>query len=262
MSSISVLILTRNEEQNISACLESVSWSDDVHVIDSLSTDKTTDIVRASGATVWSRPFDNWSSHQNWALSNIPFQHSWVFYLDADERCTPPLMAGMLRAIQQGGDAVAFQVQRRDFFRNRWLKHVQATSHYTRLFQPSYIKYERLVNPVTVIDGASYIIKGAYLDHFPFSKGLAHWFERHNAYSTLEAQTERQNLSFTRKGMKELYYRLPCRPIVCFIWLYLVKRGFMDGSPGLHYSLMRTYYEYMIVLKEGEASHAHTSVNL
>src|SRR5207249_1775242 len=86
---ISVLILTLNEEENLPRCLESLSWSDDIHVLDSFSTDRTVQIARAAGARVEQRAFDNWAAHQNWALKNIPFKHPWVYYSDADERVTP-----------------------------------------------------------------------------------------------------------------------------------------------------------------------------
>ncbi|MEO7030549.1 MAG: glycosyltransferase family 2 protein, partial [Acidobacteriaceae bacterium] len=133
---ISVLILTRNEEKNLPYCLASVKWSDDIHVLDSMSTDATPAIATAAGATLTQRPFDNWSSHQNWALQNLPFKHPWVFYLDADELATPELHAAMLAAIANPGDNVAFRIQRRDFLNNRWLRHVQTSPFYLRLFRP------------------------------------------------------------------------------------------------------------------------------
>ena len=89
---ISILILTKNEQKDLPGCLASVAWSDDIHVYDSISTDGTTGIAQAVGATVTSRAFDNWASHQSWGLRNIAFKHEWVFYIDADERMTPQLV--------------------------------------------------------------------------------------------------------------------------------------------------------------------------
>src|ERR1700760_3458412 len=94
---VSVLILTLNEEINIRACLEAVAWCDDVIVLDSLSTDGTRRIAEERGAKVVERKFDNWSSHQNWAVRNIAFRHPWVLYLDADERCQDDLRDEVLR---------------------------------------------------------------------------------------------------------------------------------------------------------------------
>src|SRR5690348_11944785 len=111
---ISVLILTRNEQQDLPGCLASVAWSDDIHVLDSFSTDNTVEIAKAAGAHVTQRVFDNWAAHQNWALANIPFRHPWVFYLDADERVSPELARSLQTAAANPGENVAFRVQRRD----------------------------------------------------------------------------------------------------------------------------------------------------
>lgn len=265
---ISVLILTRNERDNIAACIESVRWSDDIHVLDSMSTDGTQEIARSLGAHVTERPFDNWASQQNWALANLPFRHSWVFYIDADERVTPQLRDAMAAAAASPSGSVAFKVQRRDFLQGAWLKHVQTSPFYMRLFLPKHIRYERLVNPVSIADGPVGHLDG-YLDHFPFSKGISHWIARHNDYSTLEAKqiidNRRANTTFSplkaftekdfhqrRFHQKELFYRLPARPLVKFIILYIGKRGFLDGRGGLTYAILQSIYEYLIVIKTRE----------
>lgn len=269
---ISVLILTKNEELNLPGCLESVSWSDDVHVYDSYSDDRTVEIARAHGAHVTQRRFDNWSAHQNWGLANVPFRHPWVFYIDADERMTPELIASCGRAVSEPGDCVAFRVQRRDFFMGTWLKHAQNTAFYQRLFRPDRMRYERLVNPVSVPDGPVGDIPG-YLDHFPFSKGVSDWLARHNAYSTLEAKQILANretggqfslraalfdtdYSVKRYHQKELFYRMPARPLIKFLFLYVVKRGFLDGYAGFTYSVLQGIYDYMIALKTRELQQA------
>jgi glycosyltransferase involved in cell wall biosynthesis len=265
---ISVLILTRNEERDLPGCLESVSWSDDIHVYDSMSDDATVAIAERHGATVTQRAFDNWAAHQNWGLQNIAFRHPWIFYIDADERVTPGLRDAMIAAASNPGDVVAFRVQRRDFFLGQWLEHVQTSPYYLRLFRPEKMRYERLVNPVSIPDGATAKVDG-FLDHFPFSKGLTHWIARHNNYSTLEARQILENrqsndtFRFTkallakdfherRFHQKELFYRLPLRPLLKFALLYFFKRGFLDGRAGLTYAALQSVYEYMIVLKMRE----------
>ena len=271
---ISVLILTRNEENNLPYCLASVRWSDDIHVLDSMSTDGTSAIATAAGATLTQRPFDNWASHQNWALQNLPFKHPWVFYLDADELATPELQAGMLAAVQSPTDFVAYSVQRRDFLHDTWLRHVQTSPFYLRLFRPEKMRYERLVNPVSIPDGPTGQVSG-FLDHFPFSKGVGDWLSRHNTYSQLEAQQIVANRAgkapFSLRGalferdfhrrryhQKELFYRLPARPLAKFLALYIAKRGFLDGRAGFTYATLQAIYEYMIVLKTRELDRAAT----
>jgi glycosyltransferase involved in cell wall biosynthesis len=265
---ISVLILTKNEENNLPPCLESVKWSDDVHVLDSHSTDHTADIAKSAGAHLWFREFDSFAGQQNWALRNIPFRYPWVFYFDADERVTPLLRDSMLDAVTNPGAHVAFRIQRRDFFMNTWLKHVQLSPFYMRLFRPEKMKYERLGHPVSVPDGSVGQIQG-YLDHYPFSKGMEEWIAKHNFYSTQEAQQIVANrsagsnfslkkalfardFSERRRNQKEVFYRIPARPFFKFVMTYAGKRGFLDGRAGLTYSFLQAFYEYMIVLKTRE----------
>lgn len=265
---VSVLILTKNEEQNLPGCLASVSWSDDIHIYDSFSTDETIAIAQAAGAKVTQRQFDNWATHQNWGLQNIAFKYSWVFYIDADERMTPELVDSISKAVNESNKYVAFRVQRRDFFMGHWLKHVQASPFYIRLFRPEKMRYERLVNPISLVDGAVGQIEG-FLDHYPFSKGITYWLERHNSYSSFEAQqiiTDHLNgqsvnlykaffatdFNERRFHQKALFYRFPMRPIIKFLLLYILKGGFLDGKAGLTYALLQSFYEYMIVLKTNE----------
>jgi glycosyltransferase involved in cell wall biosynthesis len=268
---ISVLILTKNEEQDLPACLESVRWSDDIQVYDSFSTDRTLEIAKETDALVTRRRFDNWSAHQNWGLRHIRFKYSWVFYIDADERMTPELRESVQAAVRRPGANVAFRIQRRDFMGGRWLRHVQSSPFYIRLFRPEKLRYERLVNPVSVVDGPVSELSG-YLDHFPFSKGMQHWVDRHNSYSTLEAEQIMNNraahnswsikqaflakdFNERRFHQKELFYRMPARPLIKFLLLYFGKRGFLDGRAGLTYAALQAFYEYMIVLKTRELTH-------
>jgi glycosyltransferase involved in cell wall biosynthesis len=287
---ISVLILTKNEQQDLPGCLQSVAWSDDVHVYDCMSTDATRTIAQASGATVTQRSYGDSklafggdeAAHRNWGLQNLPFKHSWLFVIDADERVTADLHANLVRAVANPGDTVAFRIRRRDFFLGTWLRHVQTSPFYLRLFRPNRLHYERLVNPVTVPDGPVTEL-GGYLDHFPFSKGMSHWLDRHNAYSTLEASqivsNRRSSAKFNpikaftsrdfnerRFHQKELFYRLPARPLIKFFLLYIMKRGFLDGRAGLTYATLQSIYEYFIVLKtrelESRASSASSTVHV
>ena len=269
MSSVSILVLTKNEQQDLPGCLQSVAWSSDIVVYDSCSNDRTQDIAASAGARIIERPFDNWASHQNWGLRNISFRHPWVFYIDADERLTPEA-AAELQTIASNPDPryVAYRIRRRDFFQGRQLRHVQTSPWYIRFFLPEFVHYERLVNPITMVDGHVGDLNH-HLDHYPFSKGLSHWIARHNSYSSFEAQQILQNRAsqepfslpaafferdFNRRRFhqKEIFYRLPARPLIKFLLLYVLKRGFLDGRPGFTYALLQSIYEAMIVLKVQE----------
>ncbi|MDB6083585.1 MAG: glycosyl transferase family 2, partial [Gammaproteobacteria bacterium] len=208
------------------------------------------------------------AAHRNWGLRNIAFKYPWVLLLDADERVTLELKDAILETVESPGEHVAFRIQRRDFLRKRWLKHVQTSPFYLRLFRPEKMRYERVVNCLSIADGPVGSVTG-FLDHYPFSKGMGHWLERHNSYSTLEArqimENRRGRASFSflkafaardfherRFHQKELFYRLPLRPAVKFLILYVGKRGFLDGGAGLTYAILQAIYEYMIVLKVRE----------
>lgn len=272
MSGISVLILTKNEQQDLPACLESVAWSDDIHVFDSMSTDNTVEIAEKFGAKVTKREFDTESIHKNWGLSNIPFKHQWIYHSDADERVTPELAEALKAFVENPDEYVALRVRRRDYLMGSWLKNVTPSPFNIRLFKLGSIRYERLTNPVTIVDGAV-AETNQHFNHFPFSKGMTHWFDKHNRYSTLEAaqivENRKANSNFSfwkaltskdanerRFHQKEFYYRLPLRPLVMFILLYFVKLGFLDGRAGLTFTVLRSIYEYMIVLKVNELEQA------
>ena len=262
----SILVLTLNEESNLKECLASVDWSDDVVVLDSHSTDATCDLAERLGARVIRREFDNWAAHQNWAVRNIEFNNPWVLYLDADERCDESLRAELLDIDVLGEDVSAFQVRRKDMFMGRWLKRSQ---HYptwiTRVFRPERIEYRRRVNPVADVDGVTGTLQG-HLIHYPFSHGIAHWYARHNNYSTIEAELLDEEIRNPndwrglcsrdavrrRKALKRLAYGMPLRPCVTFLYLFFFRMAFLDGMPGIHYSIMRSTYEYMIDLKVKE----------
>jgi glycosyltransferase involved in cell wall biosynthesis len=276
VQSISVLIFARNEHQDLPGCLRSLSWCDDIHVYDSCSTDETIAIAKTFGAKVSQRPGEDpslpfggdESEHRNWGLCNVPFKHPWVYHSDADERVTPELARAMATAVASGSSVVAYRIPRRDYFMGKWLKHVPPSPFNIRLFRPQHMRYERIINPVPIVDGEIGKIS-AHFDHFPFSKGLGHWVDKHNHLSTLEARQivanrgksypiSRRKAMFSRNvnerrfHQKEIFYRLPFRPTVMFILLYFVRGGFLDGGAGLTYALMRCAYEKLIVLKTRE----------
>lgn len=266
---VSVLILTKNEQQDLPGCLDSVSWADDVVVYDSYSTDATVQIAKGKGARVVQREFDNYASQRNVALHEVEYKHPWVLILDADERVPTHLYEEIKRVLQHASDSTAaFRIRRRDYLGKIWLRHVQASPYYIRLVRPELVHYEREVNEVLKANGEIVDLAEPF-DHYPFSKGMAHWLAKHNTYSTMEADQVLKSRrghapfsplkAFTEKDFnerrfhqKELFYRLPARPLVKFLILYLLKRGFLDGRAGFTYATLQSIYEYMIVLKTRE----------
>lgn len=271
---ISVAILTLNEESNLSECLASIPWTDDVHVIDSGSNDATVRIARCSGAKVHSIPFSNYSEQRNKALT-LPFNHQWLLMLDADERLTPELSSEIRKAIENSDPrCVLYNVRRKDIFLGRWIKRASGyPTWFPRLMRPSLVRFSREVNEQISADGTTGILRHHVL-HYPFNKGVTWWIERHNRYSSMEARVLRneqrsEELTFgeyfssdatrRRKFLKHLFYRIPsARPFVVFAYLYFVRLGILDGKAGLLFCLLRMSYEAMIEAKMAELdSRAH-----
>lgn len=263
---ISILILTYDEAINLPDCLSSVAFSDDVVVLDSGSTDTTVQLAESAGATVLQRPFDNYAAQRNYGLSH-DFKHDWILMLDADERI-PEDFVEEIRAVTdlQENPITLYRMRRKDMFMGRWLKRSSGyPTWFGRLFRKGAVRVEREINEEYYTDGEIGLLDG-HLIHYPFNKGIGYWLERHNRYSTMEAKRlleERESsIPWTgfwskdpmlrRKAFKQFAYRVPCRPFFTFCYLYFLRFGFLDGMPGLQFSLMRATYEFMISLKMRE----------
>jgi len=267
---LSVLIPTRNEERNLAACIGSVAWADDIVVLDSGSTDRTADIARELGARIVEREFDDFSTHKNWALAQIDFRNGWILLLDADERITPGL-ADEIRAVvgSAGTDGPAgYYLARRTVFAGRWLRHGGVWPDYNlRLLRRGHGRYEdRAVHEHMMLDGpAGYFREPLLHDD---DKGLERFFERHNTYTSLEAveivrarrkggagrAVLRGDLAARgparRRALKTFAQRwLPFRPLCVFLYMYVLRAGFLDGRAGFRYAVLKMFFEYQIALK-------------
>ena len=274
---ISARILTYNEEQDLLGCLDSIAWCDDIHVLDSGSTDATREIATARGAHVTTRAFDNYAAQRN-ASMQLPFKYPWVFVLDADERPTPALSAEMPRAIAAVPHLVsAFRLRRRDFLWGTWLKHAQLSPFYIRLLRVGKVSYTRDVNEVAEIAGDTGELTQPF-DHMPFSKGISHWVAKHNHYSTREAEllanrdfiheaSLRQALfgadfHARRIAQKAIFYKLPGRPIIKWLYMMFLRGAILDGSAGVMYATLQSIYEYLIEIKCREILRQRTGKTL
>ena len=264
---ISALILTYKEEINIPPLLASLVWCDDIVIYDSFSSDATVELAQAADVRVFQRKFDNYAAQRNAALTEVEFKHSWVLMLDADERIPAHEMVEIEAAVRDAADDVAlFRMRRNDMFFGRNIRRSAGYPTWgARIFRVGHVRVERDINEEFVTDGRVELLT-AHFDHYPFNKGIAYWFERHNRYSTMEAETLLAERSKTikwsglfghgpierRKAIKQLAYRMPLRPVVTFFYLFIMRRGFMEGVPGFTYSILRAIYELMIDLKMKE----------
>ena len=267
--SVSVLVLTLNEEINLPDCLASASWSDDIVVLDSHSTDRTLEIARKAGARCYQRSFDNYSAHRDWARREITYTHPWVFSIDADERFTPELVAEIQEAVRLAPEDMAmYLVTRKDYFMGRWIRFSSSSPiWFERLYRPERVRMtERIVNEHMATEGRIGYLRSPML-HYPFNKGITYWFNRHNVYSSMEAieymkahdqygdwKALFSSQPITRRlALKRLASHLPFRPLLKFCYLYFGRMGLFDGRAGFTYCMLQAIYEHFISLKIREA---------
>jgi glycosyltransferase involved in cell wall biosynthesis len=266
---VSVLILTLNEEQNIGTCLAALRGFNDIVVLDSFSTDQTVQIANSLGARAYQREFDNFAGQRNFALENIDFSNEWILHLDADEVLTTELREEIRRAILDP-NVDAYRIPSRLMFMGQWLRYSGMYPTYqVRLGRKRALRFAQVghgqredLDPRRVAT-----LQQAYL-HYSFSKGLGDWFERHNRYSTDEARATVVRLreggrvdwaglfstaaTRRRRAMKDLSMHMPFRPLLRFLYMYVLRRGFLDGRAGWTYCRMMATYEFMIVAKARE----------
>lgn len=271
---VSVLIPAKNEASNIADCLESVAWSDDVVVVDSGSTDGTAEIAERHGAKVV--PFE-WNRHfpkkKNWALENVSWKHPWVLILDADERITPALAEEIQRKIA-APDADGYFINRRFMFLGQWIRHCgYYPSWNLRLFRHALGRYEKLhqadtgsgdneVHEHVELNGSVAYLENDML-HFAYPD-ISSWVEKHNRYSNWEAKVEVEAGAeyagaakiggplAARRRIREWSRRMPCRPLLRFLYSYVWKLGFLDGYAGLLFCRLLATYEMLSVFKAHE----------
>jgi len=261
----SVLILTRNEVENICACIASVGWSDDVVVLDSFSSDDTVGVATASGARVVCRVFDDYASQRNFGLTQIEYKNEWVLMLDADEKVSAEL-AQEIQTVLDGvsPDVTLFMMRRRDHLFGRCIKRSAGyPTWFGRLVRLGQAWVERPVNEEYKTSGVTGSLRH-HLDHFPFSKGLSAWIEKHNRYSTMEARLIFESNGARkfkwsaflsrdpverRRAQKAASFHLPCRPALIFVGLYFFRGGILEGMPGLAFCALRAWYEFLIDCK-------------
>jgi glycosyltransferase involved in cell wall biosynthesis len=267
--SVSVVILTFNEEANLPACLAAVDWSDDIVVVDSFSRDRTVEVARRQGVRVYERVFDDFATQRNFALDTVNFRHDWILHVDADEIVTPALRDEILRAIQSDRFD-AYRVPSKMIFMGRWLRYSGLyPSYQVRLGHRDRLRFKQVGHGQREDLPAERVgtLLEPYLHHC-FSKGLTDWFEKHNRYSSDEALESvrargvnggwdwrglvSHDPTRRRRAVKALAGRLPLRPSLRFLYMYVVRRGFLDGSAGLTYCKLLAIYEYLIVLKSRE----------
>lgn len=268
---ICILIPTRNEERNLPYALESVmEWAQQVFILDSGSTDRTEQISREHGASFVFHAWEGYARQKNWGLDNLPITAKWVFILDADEMITPALRDELIRI------STADQVEENGFYVNRYFvflgRRIRHCGYYPswniRFFRMGKARYEeREVHEHMKVEGKVGYLRGE-MEHQD-RRGIEHFIEKHNHYSTLEArEVYRAQQKITEGLMKarffggpverrrwikhHIWHRLGARWLVRWLYMYVWKLGVLDGQAGFHLCFLLAHYEHQISLKVGE----------
>lgn len=270
---VSILVPVRNEAANLPLCLGSAQWADEVFVVDSQSTDGSVKIAEECGARVVQFEFNGtWPKKKNWALEHLPFKNEWVFILDADEVLPPEAEIEFANAIRNAGPISGYWINRHFIFLGRKLDHAYYPNWNLRLFKHSLGRYEKLTTAETASGDNEVhehiIVRGptarlqCEMEHHAFPS-VDVFIEKHNRYSNWEARvaTEGQlagggdlaheHVDLKRK-LKKLSQRLPLRPLLRFLYIYIWQKGFLDGRDGYYFARLHAVYEFLSVAKTYE----------
>ena len=266
---ISVLVPTLDEDLNLAECLRTVAWADEVFVVDSFSRDRTVEIAREHGAHVVQHAFESYSRQKNWALDNLPWRNDWVLIVDADERVLPELRCE-IETVLRSSRCDGYYLNRRFIFLGHWIRHAGwYPSWNLRLFRHRLGRYDdREVHEHVVLNGTAGYLKSDLLHHD--RRGLEAFIARHNRYSTLEAAarfkaerdaSDRARLRVSllaspvqrkRYLREKVWPRVPGKPLALFVYMYVLRRGFLDGRAGLALCAFHAFQEFMVGLKLAE----------
>ena len=262
---ITAIILTKNEERNIRNCIESIQGlADRIVVVDSGSTDKTTEIARELGAEIYTHEFIHYAAQFNWALDNTDIRTKWVYRIDADEIVPDDLREEIrIECARHAEDSVnGFLMKHKLFFLGKYLKH-GGTYPFIKMtvFKPEYGRFDdRAMGEHVILSKGTYITLKNDCLHHDF-KDLTQFIEKHNSYATREVSdylkenaAESENGLYSqarhsRKMRSGFYYRLPMflRAKLYYMYRYYFRMGFLDGKQGKIYAMLQAYMYRFIV---------------
>jgi glycosyltransferase involved in cell wall biosynthesis len=263
---ISLFVPCKNEEANLARCLQSVPWVDEIFVVDSQSTDRTARIAEENGSKVVQFEYKGgWPKKKNWALENLPFSHEWVLILDADE-CLPSEAEEEIRKIVTNQDEkhTGYWINRRYFFLGQPLKHAYFPNWNLRLFRHKLGRYEKITDLNTdsgdneihehvVVQGSTGKLT-SIMDHHAFPT-IDSFVEKHSRYSNWEAVIEssaedcdaslQHDEVKGKRRLRRIFRKLPFRPTLRFVYVYLWQKGILDGWRGYVFARLHAQYEFL-----------------
>jgi len=235
---ISAVVIAYNDEPNMRGCLESLSWVDELIVVDSFSTDATTSISQEYTEHVFQHEFHGFGQLRNEAVAHATYD--WVFSLDTDERATKEIHDEIRQKMNDGPEADAYFVPRNNYFLGRRIKHCGWYPDYRQpqFFHKDHMKYkEDLVHESFELNGTIGYFT-AHVDQIPF-RNIDQYIQKMDRYSSLRSRVMKQN------GRNFHVHQLVSHPVFTFLKMYIFRQGFLDGMPGLILSGLYAYYVFV-----------------
>ena len=266
---LTAIILTKDEAINIEPCLNGLKTVDDVVVVDSGSSDNTLELAQncRTDIRIFHHPFKDFGDQRNWALDHADPKHKWVLFIDADEYCTEPFLIELQNFINNPSDHVGAYIAGKYFFLGKWIRRsTMYPSFQLRLLKHGHVRYKKAGHgQCEIMSGTAHYFKEGWI-HNGLSKGIHQWVERHNNYSSEEATYLNQNLGKKteflsllssepikrRRALKKFYSKLPAKPLLRFLFIYIIKAGFLDGRAGLIYCSLVLVNSILISAKMAE----------
>lgn len=260
---LSIIILTFNEEKNITACLDSIGDNfENVFVVDSGSTDQTLKIIKNYPVQVFHHPFENYSKQRNWAFENLPIQTDWILNMDADHRLTPAIIEELRFIFNQpvNPNLNGMLASRKTMFMGKWIKYGghYPTYHAVIFRKGNGICEDKLYDQHFKITGNVIKLKGDIIDLI--TESLSTFTLRHDKWSNLEAfeqfhqdtknantitgSLSNKNPIAQRRFLKNIYESFPLfvRPFLYFFIRYFLRLGFLDGKRGLIFHFLQCFW--------------------
>ncbi|RJQ38908.1 glycosyltransferase family 2 protein [Candidatus Microgenomates bacterium] len=235
----SAVILTKNEENNIKDCIASLSWCNEIIVIDDDSFDKTAEVARKLGAKVYLRSLNkDFSAQRNFGL--LKAANEWVIFVDADERVTETLSSEILAfQFSNFNKFSGFFINRKDNIWEKELKHGESGNiKLLRLAKKDAGKWEGAVHERWKISGQTDILSNELI-HFPHQT-ISEFLKEINFYTDIRAN------ELFRKGKKVNIFSIICYPVVKFLQNYFIKFGFLDGLEGFIFAVTMSFHSFLV----------------